>query len=156
VRIGGSDVTGTSTLLFFLSPTCPVCETLLPVLHGVQRAEGPRLRVVIASDGARAEHEEFIARHRLDLETYVLSTDLGVTFQIGRVPYAVLVDAAGIVRARGLVSSREHLESLFEARERGVASLQAYVASRGRATHAGASVIDEGRGIASAGREGNR
>jgi hypothetical protein len=43
----------------------------------------------------------------------------------------VLLDGAGILRARGLVNSREHLESLFEAQRLGVASLQEYFASKG-------------------------
>jgi methylamine dehydrogenase accessory protein MauD len=43
---------------------------------------------------------------------------------VGKLPYAVLVDADGVVRAKGLVNTREHLESLFEAKERGVGSLQ--------------------------------
>jgi hypothetical protein len=43
----------------------------------------------------------------------------------------VLIDAAGAIRAQGLVSSREHIESLFEARERGVGSLQELAASSG-------------------------
>jgi len=40
---------------------------------------------------------------------------------------AVLIDGDGVVRARGLVNTREHLESLFEARAQGVASVQEYV-----------------------------
>ena len=34
-----------------------------------------------------------------------------------------------IIPATGLVNSREHLESLFEANERGVATLQEYMAA---------------------------
>jgi methylamine dehydrogenase accessory protein MauD len=51
---------------------------------------------------------------------------LGMTYQVNRLPYAVLIDEQGTVRARGLINSREHLESLFEAKRRGVASLQEY------------------------------
>jgi hypothetical protein len=40
----------------------------------------------------------------------------------------VLYDAEGVLRARGLVNSREHLESLFEAEQRGVASIQEFLA----------------------------
>jgi len=39
-------------------------------------------------------------------------------------------DVGGVLRARGLVNSREHLESLFEAQRLGVASLQEYFSSR--------------------------
>jgi methylamine dehydrogenase accessory protein MauD len=141
--IGGPDPDGASTLLFFLSPTCPVCETLLPVVRSVVRTEGPSLRLVLASDGADAEHERLVRELGLEREAYVVSTELGVAFQIGRVPYAVLIDASGVVRARGLVNTREHLESLFEARERGVDSLQTFAARRRVA--AGASTEELGR-----------
>lgn len=123
---GGSDA---ATLVFFLSPGCPVCRTLLPVLRSVGAAE--KTRIVLASDGTRAEHETFVRTHGLESE-YVLSAALGLAYQVGRLPYAVLLDAAGVVRARGLVNTREHLESLFEAKERGVASLQEYLS---RAAH---------------------
>lgn len=52
-----------------------------------------------------------------------------MTYQVSRLPFAALLDEAGVLRARGLVNSREHLESLFEAKRLGVASLQDYFAS---------------------------
>lgn len=113
-----------ATLLFFLSPTCPVCKELLPALRSAARRESDWLDVVLASDGPRDEHVTFRKSERLTEFPYVLSPALGVTFQVGKLPYAVLVDADGIVRAKGLVNTREHLESLFEAKERGVGSLQ--------------------------------
>jgi methylamine dehydrogenase accessory protein MauD len=128
LRVGGASEA--STLVCFVSPGCPVCKTLLPVLRSVATAEETRL--VLASDGARAEHEAFVRAHGLERETYVLSAALGLAYQVGRLPHAVLLDAAGVVRARGLVNTREHLESLFEAKEKGVASLQEYL---GRAAH---------------------
>ena len=131
VGVGGAAADGRSTLLLFLSPTCPVCETLLPVARSVARREGSRL--VLASDGPAGENERLVRDRERDLEheSYVVSAELGIAFQVGRVPYAVLIDAAGIVRARGLVNTREHLESLFEARARGVDSLQSFAARRG-------------------------
>ena len=125
--IGGPSADGRSTLLFFLSPTCPVCKTLLPVLRSIARREGEWLAIVLASDGARDEHEAFVRAERLEAFPYVLSPALGIGYQVGKLPYAVLLDAAGIVRSRGLVNSREHLESLFEAGERGVASIQEFL-----------------------------
>jgi len=59
----------------------------------------------------------------------VVSAPLGMTYQVSRLPFAALLDEAGVLRARGLVNSREHLESLFEAKRLGVASLQDYFAS---------------------------
>jgi methylamine dehydrogenase accessory protein MauD len=127
--VGGTRDDGRSTLLFFLSPTCPVCKTLLPVLRSIVRREADRLEIVLASDGPRPEHEAFVQAEHLDGFAYVLSPSLGMTWQVGKLPYAALVDAGGVVRAKGLVNTREHLESLFEAMERGVASIQDYFES---------------------------
>jgi hypothetical protein len=48
---------------------------------------------------------------------------------VGKLPYAVLMDADGVVLSKGLVNSREHLESLIIAHEMGVKSVQDYIAS---------------------------
>jgi len=130
--VGAADPDGAGTLLFFLSPSCPVCKTLLPVLPSLCAAEDRRVRLVLASDGPREEHEAFVREHGLERQPYVLSAALGLAFQVGRLPYAVLIDAEGRVRARGLVNTREHLESLFEARAQGVASVQEYRARERR------------------------
>lgn len=129
VKIGGIHPDSSSTLLFFLSPTCPVCKQLLPVLKSIQRSESA-LDIVLASDGDRGEQEAFITRENLAQFPYVLSQELGMTFHIGKLPYAVLLDPEGVIRAKGLVNTREHLESLFEAKEAGVASVQEYLKAR--------------------------
>lgn len=129
LRTGGESEDGRSTLLFFLSPRCPVCKSLLPALDAVAEAERNWLRVVLASDGARAEHAELVEQHGLAAKHFVLSTQLALAHRVGQLPFAVLVDAQGRVRAAGIVNTREHLESLFEALERGVPTLQAWLAS---------------------------
>ena len=130
--IGAPRADGRSTLLFFLSPTCPLCKELLPTLRSVARRERDWLGVVLASDGPRAEHEAFVRDQRLEAFPYVLSPTLGITHQVGKLPYAVLLDDAGVVRAKGLVNTREHLESLFEAKERGVVSIQDFLVGGAR------------------------
>jgi methylamine dehydrogenase accessory protein MauD len=126
-QVGGEHPEHRSTLLFFLSPTCPICKTLLPVLKSVARTERKWLDVALASDGARKEHEIFVREHQLESFPYLLSTELGLRYRVAKLPYAVLIDGAGVIRSAGLVNSREHLESLFEASERGVASVQEFV-----------------------------
>lgn len=130
-EVGAPSADGRDALLFFLSPSCPVCKALLPALDSLANSEASRLRVLLASDGPRAEHEAFVARERLAYP-YLLSGPLGVAYRVGKLPWAVLIDAAGIVRAQGLVNSREHLESLFEAKELGVASIQEWIARERR------------------------
>jgi methylamine dehydrogenase accessory protein MauD len=129
-RIGGANAGGKSTLILFLSPTCPVCKTLLPVVRSSRQQERDWLEVVLASDGDPAQHRQFVQEYQLRDFPYLVSPSLGLSYQVNRLPFAALIDKDGVLRARGLVNSREHLESLFEAQRLGVASLQEYFASR--------------------------
>ena len=128
VAIGGER--GKSQLLFFLSPTCPVCKKLLPVLKSSAQAEREWLDVIVASDGDSTQHLAFYGAAGLQQFPYVLSADLGMTYRVSRLPYAVLLDERGVIRAKGLINSREHLESLFNAKELGVGSVQDYLRDR--------------------------
>ena len=137
-RIEASSLTGTghvtlgipsdrSTLVFFLSPTCPVCKKLLPVLDSIRRDEAGWLNVVLASDGEIAKHRTFIERAGLGSYPYLLSGELGLAFRVARLPFAVLVGEDGVVCAKGLVNNREQIESLFNAKEMGAPSIQRYL-----------------------------
>jgi len=132
VQIGGARG-GRSQLIFFLAPDCPVCKSLLPVLRSSAGAERDWLDVILASDGEGGEHAAFVRREGLEGFPYVLSEQLGRRFGVSKLPHAALVDETGRLAAMGLVNTREHLESLFEAKERGVRSLQDFL-DRGAAT----------------------
>ena len=60
ITVGGARADSRATLLVFVSPTCPVCKTLLPVLKSSLAAERMRSRVspppssATASQGSRA------------------------------------------------------------------------------------------------------
>lgn len=126
VKVGGGDIAGRSTLVFFLSPTCPVCKSLLPVLLRMVREAAPT-RLVLASDGDEAKQQRMIEREGLGAYPFVLSGELGRAHGVGKLPYAVLLDAQGLVAAKGLVNNREHIESLFEAQRLGRGSLQEHL-----------------------------
>ena len=129
---------GRAQLVFFLSPTCPVCKQLLPVLASIRTDEKAWLDVVLASDGDAAKHQNFIRRQKLSGFPYVLSADLGMTYRVQRLPFAVLTDKQGVIRAKGLVNNREQLESLFNALSAGVSSLQHFAATQQNGRAAGA------------------
>jgi len=126
LRVGAARSDGRSTLLLFVSPTCPVCKTLLPAVIASGRDERAWMDVILASDGELAAQREFVRAQGLEGVPYVVSAALGLAYQVSRLPFAALLDERGVLRARGLVNSREHLESLFEAKRLGVASLQEY------------------------------
>ncbi len=129
IEIGGKRE-GRSQLLFFASPDCPVCKTLLPVVRSAANAEADWLDIVVAGDGTKADYQRLRDNHGLERVPMVLSEALGRAFGVSKLPYAVLLDENGRVASLGLVNSREHLESLFEAKERGVASIQEFLARR--------------------------
>jgi methylamine dehydrogenase accessory protein MauD len=126
LTLGAARTDERATLVMFVSPTCPVCKALLPVLKSSLSAERDWLDIILASDGEIAAQREFVSAQRLGGFSYVVSAQLGISYQVSRLPFAALIDAQGVLRARGIVNSREHLESLFEAKRMGFASIQDY------------------------------
>ncbi len=132
VEIGAN--TERSQLVFFLSPDCPVCKQLLRPLKSAAKSEKDWLDVVLASDGDDvSEHTDFIKREGLGHFPYVVSEILGKTYGVSKLPYGVLIDENGQIVSLGIVNSREHLESLFEAKEKNVSDIQTYMARQSSA-----------------------
>ncbi len=129
VKIGGPQLAGRPQLLLFVSTNCPVCKKVLPVAKSFARGE--QLSVVLVGDGDLVEQKRLIEALELQTMDYVSSPLVGMTFRVGKLPYAVLIDGDGVIRAKGLVNSREHLESLVLAKEMGYASIQAYIEASG-------------------------
>ncbi|HMK86045.1 MAG TPA: redoxin domain-containing protein [Steroidobacteraceae bacterium] len=136
VKIGGVRG-GRSQMLLFISPECTVCEALLPAVRSAQSAERRWLEIVLASDGDREIHARFVADKGLAKFPYVLSEHLGRSYAVAKLPYAVLIDEVGRLSATGLVNTREHLESLFVAKERGVGSIQQFLRTSDRRASSG-------------------
>ena len=128
VTVGGPDNAGLASLILFISPTCPVCKSLVPVARSLASHESSRLRLVFASDGDnQARHQAYVKDLRLVDYPYVVSEALGLAYSVSKLPFAVLIGDDGELKSKGLVNSREHLESLVEAMDSGVATLQDYV-----------------------------
>lgn len=124
VQIGGS--AAQALLVLFVSPSCPICKELVPVACSMARAE--KLRLVFASDGGDlTRHQAYIDKMGIGAYPYVISSELGMQFAAGKLPFAALMDRDGVLRSRGLVNSREHLESLVESMLSGFNSIQDYL-----------------------------
>ena len=135
ITVGGRSPEGLATMVLFVSPTCPVCKTLVPTARSLASAENRRLKLVFASDGDALEaHRTYVQDLGLAAYPYVISQQLGMAYGVSKLPFAVLIGNDGILESKGLVNNREHLESLVEAMDTGVTSLQEYMAnSRDRA-----------------------
>lgn len=127
VMVGGA--ADAAQMILFVSPTCPICKSLVPTAKALARSEKGRLRLVFASDGGEAERHLNYARDMgiTGQHPYVVSLELGMKFEVGKLPFAVLIGADGVLRSKGLVNSREHLESLVESMDTGYVSIQDYM-----------------------------
>lgn len=113
-------------LLLFVSPTCPICKELVPTAKSLAASE--KLSLVFGSDGGElAKHQGYVSNMKLEKFPYIVSLELGMKFEVGKLPYAVLIDEQGVMRSKGLVNSREHLESLVESMRSGYESIQDYL-----------------------------
>jgi methylamine dehydrogenase accessory protein MauD len=124
IRIGGPSAADVSTLLLFVASTCPVCKRLLPVAKRFAHEEG--LSLILVGDGDPESYQHLIKDHGLHDLPLLNSPGIGMRFHVGKLPYAVLIDGSGVICSKGLVNTREHLESLIVAQEMGLRSIDQY------------------------------
>jgi methylamine dehydrogenase accessory protein MauD len=126
--IGGPNSSDLASFILFISPTCPVCKSLVPTAKSLVHSEKNRMRLVFASDGGELDqHKAYASDLQLSDYPYVLSEQLGMSYQVSKLPFAVLIAADGTLQSKGLVNTREHMESLIEAMDSGIATVQEYV-----------------------------
>ncbi len=128
MEIGGALRTGQRRLLFFVSSQCPICKKLIPYARSFAKAEG--LELVFAGDDGDAVQRKLVETYGLGGYAFVNDAELGRAFAVDKLPHAVLLGDDGTILGRGLVNSREHLESLVIADETGMPSVQDYLQSR--------------------------
>ena len=104
-----------------------MCKSLIGIAKSIAREESQWVDLVFASDGSEDEIGQFMEAQGLTQSNFVNSDLLGKSYGVAKLPYAVLIDEAGTLQAMGIVNSREHIESLFNVKETGYASLQEYM-----------------------------
>ena len=127
VTIGTPNDLGQSLLLLFVAPDCPICKKIIPIAMVTARAE--KLKLIFVGDGEQTDYLAMRERFRMTGYDFLNSAEVGLAYHIGKLPSAVLIRPDGTIAAKGLVNSREHLESLVVANETGHASAQAYLRS---------------------------
>lgn len=114
-----SDYHGSEVVVLCLSAGCDPCQLILralPVVHrSVRRCPG--FLVVLESSGEEPRSVPALGRHAGEV---ILDPRGAIREALGveRTPYGFLVDHDGIVRMKGVVSSREQLEGLIARRGR--------------------------------------
>ena len=126
VTVGGATDDGRATLVLWISPTCPVCKGLVPTARSM--ASDENLNLVFASDGDKLEqHQAYVRDLGISRYSYIVSQAFGMKYSVSKLPFAVLIGPDGTLRSKGLVNTREHLESLAESMETGIDTLQDYI-----------------------------
>lgn len=119
VAVGGP---GDPQLLLFVSPGCSLCRDVLPALPVAARTGGMMPIVISDSDAMHPAAPAGVPG--------VVAPEVARAYGVPGTPYAVALDAIGIVRAKGLVNNLEQLEGLVDTAHRRLES-----AARGEAVH---------------------
>lgn len=108
---------GDPQLILFVSPGCPVCHQVLPSL-------APAARAAQMTPVAIVDAEEPAARdaygHFGSGVPMIPAPELAEAYAVPGTPYAVLLDAIGVVRAKGTVNNLEQIEGLVDTARRRV------------------------------------
>ena len=113
-------------LLMFVSAQCPLCKGLIPVAKSFAQHE--RIALTFVGDDEPEVQTRMIAQHDLQAFTFINDGAVGRTLGVSKLPFAVMLGEGGEVLSKGLVNSREHLESLIVAHEMGIGTVQEYIA----------------------------
>ena len=127
LAIGPGHMGTRSTLLLFVAPSCPICKKIIPLAKNVAASDD--LDLIFIGDGDEAEQRAMIDRYKIADYPFANSPQVGLAFHVGKLPHAVLIRPDGVIAAKGLVNSREHLESLVVSRDSGFKSAQAFIRS---------------------------
>lgn len=127
LAIGAGHMGPNRTMLMFVAPSCPVCRKVIPIAKAVAAAE--KIDLIFVGDGDDNEQRMMVEKYKLEDYPFANSPEVGLAFHVGKLPYGVLIRADGVIASKGLVSSREHIESLVNADDKGFTSAQAYLRS---------------------------
>lgn len=125
LTLGGARPGVPLRLLMFVSAQCPLCKGLIPVARSF--AQDERVALTFVGDDDPAAQRAMIVQQGLQDYDFVNDEAVGRTLGVGKLPFAVLIDEDGRILSKGLVNSREHLESLLIAHEMGVRTVQDYI-----------------------------
>ncbi len=99
-------------VLLFLTPTCSICDEIIPHLPAYARSlrRAAEVVVVLSDHDHRGRFDGWDnVRPRL-----LVDAELHTIFDIPTYPYGVAVDETGVVRSKGTVNTVPQLDSLLD------------------------------------------
>lgn len=100
--------------VFFLSTTCKVCDHMLRALREL-RGEDPDAADLFVIQGEHDHVAALTSEHELDPEAVVPDARARIfrAWDVGRRPFLVVLDEAGVVQDRGRPEARDRLGELL-------------------------------------------
>lgn len=101
-------------LLVFGRAICQPCHALLPDLNVVSAERRGEVSVIFLCQGTREAADLFAGSAPIEVPIWVCPEHrVADRYNVRVTPFACLVDRDGIVRAKGLVNNRPHLEAVL-------------------------------------------
>jgi methylamine dehydrogenase accessory protein MauD len=115
-----ADFRGLPLFVIFGSPTCGPCKALIPDLNVFAQEYASDLRVLFLSRGELEPAQRFAEENAIEVPVAVHPDEsLPDKFKVRVTPFAHVIDAEGIVQAKGLANNRQHLDMLLSAAKLG-------------------------------------
>lgn len=101
---------------YYMSPHCTVCNDLLPAARSFFREIAAQADpVIVMVHGSAEVQRAYLQSHGCAKYQAVPEEELPLVWRVAGAPFAVWIGSDGVVKSKGLVDRREHLESLRNA-----------------------------------------
>lgn len=108
------DYQGRKRLLLFISPTCSACAQAIESLNVLHQNE-PDLDLLVLGSTDYKANQAYAAERQLSVPILTPAQNLtSETYGIKAIPYALMLDEQGTVRAKGMAIEENYLQRLFE------------------------------------------
>lgn len=108
VTLGGP---GQEQLLMFVTPTCLICNEVLPAVRAMSSLG--RFRPYVITDATTFDARDSL-RPKVGDTPIVANPSVPKAYTVPGTPYVVVVDNRGIVQAKGTVNNLEQVEGLID------------------------------------------
>jgi methylamine dehydrogenase accessory protein MauD len=111
-RVALKGFAGRRVLLVFTQSNSHPWQDLLPELNRLQRRGNPQ--VLLVETGGPEPAKQLAAEGRAAFPVLLQETrNLAKRYHVHALPFAFLIDEQGVIRARGVVANRQHLDCLL-------------------------------------------
>ena len=101
------------TVFLYSVPTCQICRDLLQSIADLEHKLGGLARFVVLLESAPELLEQYLDETSRAAEVFTIDRSVSRRLRVRVSPFVHVVDPNGIVRAKGLVNSVNHIEHLL-------------------------------------------